>query len=312
MSDPTVTLASPPADTTIPSSAPDSNEPFDLDALAETTTNPAEQIEDADAPSEPEKPQADKPEAEPEKKDEAETEKDGEDEEETSEEPKPKKASGSARLKSRIAVLEAQLAERDASRPPAAGGVDAQKLDAAVVAEIGPPPKESDYADFLAFERALTAYESATISARMMIRRELAAETGRTERVARERTATVLAEHQERLDQLETALPGARKKIETAGADLQVAPHVGQLVLESEKSAHLQLHLVEHPEKLAELNRMPPLMAAKALGALEARLSLPKPRTATNAPTPPKAVKGAASPSSPDADLSAWLKRKYG
>jgi hypothetical protein len=177
---------------------------------------------------------------------------------------------------------------------------------AAVEAEIGAPPKEADYSDFLAYERALTAYETE----KRIVTRELKKEAGKAEHVDRTRHAEMVEDHADRLDDLEKRLPGSKAKIGAATAP--VAPHVAGLLLESDKSAHLQLHLVERPEKLAELNRLPPVQAAREIGRLEARLSLPKPRTETKAPPPVRSPKGGAAPSSPDAELTAWLTKQYG
>jgi hypothetical protein len=51
---------------------------------------------------------------------------------------------------------------------------------------------------------------------------------------------------------------------------------------------------------------------ARAMGRLEATLKLPEAKKQTSAPAPLSRPKGGASPSSPEADLQAWLKKKYG
>ncbi len=56
---------------------------------------------------------------------------------------------------------------------------------------------------------------------------------------------------------------------------------------------------------------MTPLQAAKVVGALEPRLTLAKPKKTPSAPAPAKPVGGSAAPSSPDAELDAWLAKTY-
>jgi hypothetical protein len=230
----------------------------------------------------------------------------GEEDEDKADEDAPrKKPSGSERAKRRIERLEAELAEARAGRAAAPAGDD-DAIKAAVERKVGAPPKESDYPDFLAFERALTAHEVRKAIAEDAVREESA----RAATTAKAKFAELVDDHEDRLDELEKRLPGSRAKI--GKADLPVARHVGELLLESEKSAHLQLHLAERPAKLAELNRMSPVAAAREIGRLEARLSLPTPKTETRAKPPVGAVKGAASPSNHDTELSAWLTKTYG
>jgi hypothetical protein len=261
------------------------------DATEEAKAEPTANAETTDTENEGSE---DKPEGE---------DKEHEDEDE-GEQPKPKKPSGSERLKRRISALEAQLAQQD-RRPPAAG--DEKALASAVEAEIGAPPKESEFPDWFAYERALTAYETE----KRIVSRELKGRAAQAEQATRARVAELVEDHNDRLEELERRLPGSRAKL-AAVDGVPVARHVEHLILESEKSAHLALHFAEHPEKLAALNRLPPVAAARELGRLESRLSLPKPRTETKAPAPIRSPKGGAAPSSPDADLQAWLTKQYG
>lgn len=70
------------------------------------------------------------------------------------------------------------------------------------------------------------------------------------------------------------------------------------------------------PDELVKLNKMSPIQAAKAIGALEPRLTPSKPKTATSAPAPARQVSGAAAPSADPSkmsmeDYAAW-RRKNG
>lgn len=211
-------------------------------------------------------------------------------EDEGDEDGKRRKPSGAERARRRIERLEAELAAERARRPEPAGG-DEDAIKAAVEREIGPPPKESDFSDFLEFESARTAYNVE----KRLLEREVRKDAAKSADVKREQFRAIVEDHNDRLDDLEKAVPGSRAKIAAAG-EAKVAPHVVPLLLDSEKSALLQLHLAEKPDVLAALNRMPPVQAAREIGRLEARLSLPKPRTETKAPAPVRSVRGAASP----------------
>ena len=88
------------------------------------------------------------------------------------EQPRRKKASGSERLKRRLAAAEAELSTLR-SRAPSDGGV----TWADVRAEIGDPPREEDFGnDYAAYDRARTAYEiDARQTARQLQRRAVEA-----------------------------------------------------------------------------------------------------------------------------------------
>jgi hypothetical protein len=91
-----------------------------------------------------------------------------------------------------------------------------------------------------------------------------------------------------------------------------VAPVVEHLILDSDKSAHLVYHLAKNPERLAKLNAMNEREAAREVGRLESRLSLPNSRTQTRAPTPKTPPRGGSAPASQHRDLDSYLRRTYG
>ena len=237
-------------------------------------------------------------------------------------EPKRRRPSGSERSRRQIEALRAEVeALRAAQQAPsrASGGKD---LAARIVDEIGEAPKESDFAgDFLAFERAAIAYEADKRSVTRELKRADQAADARSEQAkANAKTAAdqhlmgLIEEHQDRLRDLEATVPGSVAKIDGALRNGKLAPSdvLLPILLDSEKSGLLALYLAERPDKIAELNRLSSDRAHREIGRLEARLSLPKPKTATTAPPPVRPVKGAAAPASPDRDLDAWLSQQYG
>lgn len=158
-------------------------------------------------------------------------------------------------------------------------------------------PKEQDFnGDYAAFERAQTAYEI-----KQAIREEKAKDE--QARVSERRSA----ERQEKLeafdeseDQIRERVPDYDKVMKQATTDgLKFAPHVGELILDSSKSAHLAYFLAGKPEKARELNAMSPVQAAREIGRIEARLSLPTPNKSTKAP-PPRSAPGGGAAAAPD------------
>lgn len=216
--------------------------------------------------------------------------------------PKPKKRTGIERMRDQIARLQAENASLRSA--PTGAGAD---RSAAIEKEIGAAPKETDFDDYMAFERAQRQYD-----VRLALAEQRAAD--------REAQSTTRAEQAqaEKFEAFQDRQDEAREKISdydaviTGAKDREVKPHVGELVIESEKGALLAYYLAKNPEKLAELNRLSPLQAAKAIGALEHRLTLAKPNRTPSAPAPAKPLAGAAAPSSPDAEIEAYLASTYG
>lgn len=212
---------------------------------------------------------------------------DGGDSDTDDEDDRPKRPSRYQRLKRERDALAAKIAQME-SRPVAAAADDKAALDDLVAKEIGDPPKEEDFADWFAYERALTAYETEKRIATRDIRRQ----AKEAQDTLRQHSEMVLQDFQERQRE-------ARKAItdfdQTVGAvTTPLVPHVEQLILESEKGAVIQYHLAKNPDALSRINGMNPLRAAMEIARLEDRLSLPNPKTATKAAPPVNAPKGGA------------------
>lgn len=235
---------------------------------------------------------------------------DAKDEESDDEDEKPRKRrTGAERLKRQLAAKDAEIAQlRElAERSPKPSDGDA--IARAVEAEIGPPPKEEDYAgDYLAYEAERAAYIADKRATTREVKKALAAQATRAQSARQD----VIEDHRDRVEELAKSMPEVREKLAKAvRSAVQPSATVQDLVLESEKSALLAVHLADRPKLVDDLNRMSERQAAKEIGRLEARLSLPKPQTATKAQPPVKPVKGAATPSSPEREMEAWLKRTY-
>lgn len=223
--------------------------------------------------------------------DEHESDKDGEGDEAGEEAgEKPKRKPGSARLKDRLRALERENEElrrpRQAPRAPAEDADDDLK-----------EPKESDFPnDYLAYDRALRKYETQK-AIREEHRRVAKSEA---ERSAETEHRTRLASYKVRLEDVKGRIPDFDKVMNDTGS-AKIRNDVRDLILDSPKGPLLAYHLAKHPDKVAELNRMSPIAAAKELGSLEARIRGPQPKTVTKAKAPPaQTPKGGTATRAPD------------
>ena len=242
-------------------------------------------------------------------------EQDDDESEGESDEPKPKRRTGSERYKRQAERLKAENA---ALRSRSDGGVvpsdQAQMQRAfeyAVWQEIGDPPNENDpqYKDnYVALERDRQAY---ALDRRMAIR-DVRKNFLRATQQAQQDTANLVREHKERVARFKTKVKDYDEVM--AKATTPVAPHVERLLLQSKKSERLSYALGKNEAKLVQLNNMQPEQAAREIGRLEGRLSLPtQTRTQTKARKPITPLKGGgSSPPSGLSAVNAYIKKLYG
>ena len=219
--------------------------------------------------------------------DEADEADDADDDTDEAQAEKPKRRSGVQRLKAQVQRLQAELETARNSAPVRSG----DNLQAAVEAEIGPPPAERDFADYLEYERALRKYDQRAVVAEERIKDRVGQFTAREQARIRE----LVEDYEDGQIKARKVIPDYDTVLQAA-KNVPVAPHIEGLILESDKSALIAYHLAKNPEKVDRLNAMPPVAAAREIGRLEARLSLPSQNKATSAPKPLSAVKGGASP----------------
>lgn len=154
-------------------------------------------------------------------------------------------------------------------------------------AQASQPPKESDFQDYNDFLMASGAYH---------------AQKAWDDRQVREVDEQITA-HDERLKQTEQqrqqelaqgwAAQVADAKSQYADFDsvamdptLPVSRDMGMMIAESDRGADVLYYLGTNRQEAATIAKMPPIQAARALGAIEARLSLPRPKTTTETPDP--------------------------
>lgn len=200
-------------------------------------------------------------------------------------EPKPKKESRSARYQRQIERLRTENAELLARlRPPSEESTEAE-----LEKIVGKRPQEEDFkGDYLAYERAVTAYEVH----KRIASQQVSADRQRASERAAERRGALIQDHRDRMDELRDTTKDFDEVMRKAG-DTKVSPVIEDLILESDDSARITYYLAKNPNEATRLNAMTERQAAKAIGAIEERLSRPaEPKKQTTAPKPIVPVKG--------------------
>lgn len=178
-----------------------------------------------------------------------------------------------AALIERVADLEAKLAVADRNKP----ATDA----------LGPKPDRAKYEDEAEYGADLAAWK---VEERIIARQNKAHETTTT--TARGDTAAAKMElFKERAMALTERYPDIQDKV-FKDPTLPMSPVMADTLMESEKGPEVAYYLSSHREEAQRIKEMSPLVAAAALGRLEAKLSLPQPRTETKAPPPPSTLNG--------------------
>lgn len=155
-------------------------------------------------------------------------------------------------------------------------------------------PQESDFTDVIEYAAARALWKQRQEDARSDVqeieteandyRQKAEAEDAkiRAERVAE--FSDQVVEKRAQYADLDQVLAVAQR------ADV-VANHIADMVLVSESPVDLAYHLGKNPALARQISQMPPIAAARELGRIEARLSLPKPKLETQAPSPIAPVK---------------------
>lgn len=237
-------------------------------------------VKDAPEVSEDE---AEQPEGDADQTDEAEGD-EGEDE-------KPKKPSRSERLRRQNERLKAEIAAFKSGS--AANAVeDKSALDAIVAKKVGEPPQEAEFnGDWFAYERAMNAYEAD----KRLVTRQVKEQAEVAQGAHIERIRDLADDYQDNLKATVKSVPDLMDVLKKS--NFQPSPTVEMLILEAgEKAPLVAYHLAQNPKSAAALNAMSPVEAAREIGRIEGRVSIPK-NTATRAPAPVNPVRGSASPS---------------
>lgn len=194
---------------------------------------------------------------------------------------RPRKRSRSERYKSKIAAQAAQIAELQ------------QRLTAGEQPKDAPkPPRPEDFQNYNDYEDARAAFNT-----QQAVNKALS-ESRKQENQTRlqEARAELVDEFMEGVASIKERIPDFDSVMDACKVDLR--GDISDLILSSEKGPHLAYELAKNNgAKLRELHSMSATEAARAIGRMEARLSLPQPKKQTQAPTPIKPPIGGAAPS---------------
>jgi hypothetical protein len=169
-------------------------------------------------------------------------------------------------------------------------------------------PKESDYPDIAAYWAALGAFNYARNAAKG----EIGLAAAEVEKAKQDSESVRAAQMQA----LQANFADERREAATRYVDFDAALAVAanarivsqplaEMVLSSDLPADLAYYLGKNPEVAQKLSRMPPLDAARELGRIEAGLTLPQPKIASNAPPPINPVKPSGSAGRDPAKMTA-------
>ena len=224
------------------------------------------------------------------------------DEGEQNEPAKPRRKSGAERWRDRARRAEAELSElrtRQITGDPASAPRQvAEAFAAEIVSEIGPEPRERDFQDWHAYQRALNAWDTR----RVLAEERVTARFAQRANAARDIEAAVREDFDSNARALAQTVADYKDVI--GSSDLGSTGIVESLIVESEKGPLILYHLAKNPERVEALNRMSPVAAAKEIGRLETRLSLPNANRATRAMTPETPLRGGAAHTKDPKDMS--------
>lgn len=185
------------------------------------------------------------------------------------------------RLKARIATLE-EIARHESDRADKTAA-ELRRLKG----DVGPAPKEADYADERSYTAALNAYEAdKRVTARTQQNTEAAAKEARESA-----DASIENLFRERALALVDRYPDIEARVFN-DATLPVSRAMAGIIQDKERGPEVAYYLATHRETAQRIAKMSSDDAAWALGEIAATLDAPKPRTQSKAPPPATIVKG--------------------
>ena len=174
-------------------------------------------------------------------------------------------------------------AEREAAYWRGRAGVNtdpAQAPPPPAAQAAAPKPTPDQFDDYGSYIEALTDWKASDQVRKALSERDQA-EQQRQQAQQQDQRAKTWAERQE---STRKAMPDYDEVL--ASADTPVAPHLVDLLLDSDHGPAIAYHLAKHPNEAQRLNGLSPLGAARELGRLEASLST-KAASAQAAPVKP-------------------------
>lgn len=170
-------------------------------------------------------------------------------------------------------------------------------------ASANQPPKENDFADYNDYLMAAGAYHAArTWDSRQAseAQEQVSAQKQQVEAIQKQQQQEIA---QNWAAQVEEA-KGKYTDFEQVAYSAPISDDVAQMIAASDSGADVAYYLGTHRQEAEHISRLPPLEKARALGAIEARLSFAPPVTQTAAPEPITPIKGKATAAKDPAKMS--------
>lgn len=160
-------------------------------------------------------------------------------------------------------------------------------------AQAQQPPKQDDFEDYNDYIAAAAAHKTmAAMDARSRgeFEEEAKAAKAEADHLSKEAEAQIDAEWQDQVADAQTRYADFANVV-LANPNLPISGTMASVIKSSDIGADVAYHLGTHPQEAARIAQMEPLDQARAIGAIEARMSLPKPKTQSEAPEPITPVK---------------------
>lgn len=196
----------------------------------------------------------------------------------------------------RAKELEERLAALEAQNQP-------QPRD--VVSDIKPP----NFSDYSSDEEYAAAMQEYTVQTVERLQEQSQSEIQRQQQEAEKRQKRDA--YQTRIAQYAVENDGFVEAIQASNVNISEA--VEQVLFESERAAELTHWLAENAAEAVRINNLPPVLAAKELGRIEATFDAVQPKKASNAPQPQTELSGgepAPTALSDDMDIDEWMRRR--
>lgn len=152
------------------------------------------------------------------------------------------------------------------------------------------PPKENDFQDYNEYLVAVGAYHAARNMDQRSIEEVEEAQKAHEARIQELRQREQAEIAQSWSDQVDEA-KRRYADFDKVAYSAPISDQVAQMIARSDMGADVAYHLGMNPDAARKISAMHPIEAARELGRIEARLSLPKPQTASQAPDPVAPVK---------------------
>lgn len=198
-----------------------------------------------------------------------------------------KKRESARERRERDKAYKQRLRDDAAEANAAAAAAEAKRARILDAGKQEKPPSESDYADPLEYVAAKAVWASQQKAAE----REAGAASAEAEE-ARQRAEKIRqAEAAMVAQNWTTAVSEAKARYADFDAvalsgDVPINEDMARIIQTSDVGPDVAYHLGRNKALAAEISKMPPIEAARAIGRIEASMMAPKPRTETSAPTP--------------------------